>query len=400
MGSTEDMKLINLDHHHQQDSCGGSKPQLSCYKLEDRNKLIGYMCVLMVALVGSVSAGCSQALGGYIPDLELNAWRFLSQLLFTASVLCIKKVGVRIRRDAVPLVCVATVLQFTSTLMYYMGSRYLPMGTFACTFVTGMLLYSSIVTVILTRGYRLSELVSVAVCLVGITLITQPWAFNTSAYESHSICFESKADREDKFISNTSVVTTDLSPYDDLQLNQTTTENQSHVGWLYGFISVGIASVSEVTLFFVLNRKLIDIDPFAITFWLAVGCLLMSVVAMGLFETPTFPSDGICQALLFAQCSSGSIANIFATVSVFLISPLTYTLLFNSHVVFMAIAQYTILRNVLAGQRNAAEICGIIVVCIGCILDPCFKLYHHVKAEDVDKCDEKTVSKTQIQNLE
>lgn len=100
----------------------------------------------------------------------------------------------------------------------------------------------------------------------------------------------------------------------------------------------------------------------------------MSLMEMTIFESPTFPADNVCQGLLAGHAIIASLGNILRTVSVTIIPPVFAALLSTLDTVFLFCAQYTVMRKINPGHRNAMEVAGAVLVLVGNLLCPVYPL--------------------------
>lgn len=149
-----------------------------------------------------------------------------------------------------------------------------------------------------------------------------------------------------------------------------------------GYILVCVAALMEVVFVFTVNRKLKKAEPFALLFWVGASGVIVSLIGMGLFEKQMLPSHMECQLLLAGHAFSASMVSSLGIVSNLLIAPEIYSLIYNLQLVYLFVAQYTVLKTVNPGHRNVTEILGAAVVFAGNCLTPIYSLFMAAKDKE------------------
>lgn len=91
--------------------------------------IFGYLIGSIVGLSWAVSAGCSQALGGYVPAFELNLWRYAALFILVLPFLLYKKSNVITTKQQGCYLAIHCVSIVMTNLAYYEAYIYLPAGT-------------------------------------------------------------------------------------------------------------------------------------------------------------------------------------------------------------------------------------------------------------------------------
>ena len=340
-------------------------------------KCVGALCTFSAALLDTVSLGCAQALGGYVPHFQLNLWRFLAQFIASVIIVACLKKDIRVERNNIPYVVIVCVSQNVSNVAFYAAAVYLAAGTLAGFDGTIYILLTTVISMILNRQCpKLHVLVAVVTVLAGVLLLTQPdILFGDSEYNVNPVCPQGHIEKSSAVVSSPQEesisVTPDIQPENSSALQTTEISKMDNsLGYIYIMVNV----TSFVVFTFIINGKLQFVSPFVLSFWIAVSGVSMSLILMAIFETPMLPQHCSCQLLLAGHAISVSGMAICNIVAVILISPQLFSLICNSRLGFMFCAQYTVLHDVNPGYRNVMEIVGAIAVMLGSCLSPIYSL--------------------------
>lgn len=146
-----------------------------------------------------------------------------------------------------------------------------------------------------------------------------------------------------------------------------------------GYLLSLTASSMYVIAVNVLQYKLLDVDTCVVLFWMSICGVVVSAAVMLAAEIPIIPHSFPCISLLLGHGLSAGLSAVFFVISLTLISAFTFSLLSNLVLVFLVIAQYTVLKRINPGHRNAPEIVGAVLVFICCITDPLYTLIQRFK---------------------
>lgn len=351
-------------------------------------KAIGFACAFFSMFLHAVSTGFAQALGGYIPDFQLNFWRFTAQFVTVAPVILFKSWDVRPQWKHVPWMVVVGGAYNIANYTYYGSSAHIPAGTLGGLVPSLVIVFTSAVTLAITKECKLHVTVSAILCLAGVILLTQPeFIFNdvmsgsqsARVFRYHPLCSRLQCDND----------TINLAISDSFQSNQTTTFQGSELcegpvlqrpksGDVKGYIFLTIAAVALTTGYFVPHRFLLNVNPCITLFWVSSGGVVVSSIAMSSFQKMAFPQSATCMLFLLGHATSSAVGTLCTQVSVQAISPLVFSLVSSLQVIVLYAAQYTFLRHLSPGNRNAVEVVGVVIVFLGNIAGPVYELYRDV----------------------
>ena len=103
-----------------------------------------------------------------------------------------------------------------------------------------------------------------------------------------------------------------------------------------------------------------------VIFWSFTFNFFVSIILMFLLQQPVLPSNWFDTVMLIIHSlTSAGIWPLYIYAPKF-ISGSTFSLIVSTEVVFMLIAQYTVLSSILPGHRNWMEVVGVSLVLLGC----------------------------------
>ena len=340
-------------------------------------KSVGGLCAFSGALLTAVSLCCTQALGGYVPHFQLNLWRFLAQFFICLIVVACLKKDIRVSRNHIPYVGIVCLAYNVSNVTFYGASVYLALGTQAGFGGTFYLVLTTIISVILKRQCpKLHSVVAVIFVLVSVLLVTQPEIlFGDSEYSVNPVCPHGRSKQSSAVLSssqddNISVIMVFQLENSSAPESTETAITDPTLGYIYSVI----AETSFTVITFTINKRLQELQPMVLSFWVAASGVPISVIIMAIFETPMLPQHCSCQLLLAGHAISVAVLNTCNTVAMILISPQVFSLITNTNLEFQLCAQYTVLRTVNPGHRNVMEIVGGIGVFLGSCVSPIYSL--------------------------
>ena len=340
-------------------------------------KCVGAFCAFSVALLDVVSLSCAQALGGYVPHFQLNLWRFLAHFIISVIIVACLKKDIRVERNNIPHVVIVGMASNVINVGHYGAAVHLAAGTEAGFEGMCYLGLTTVISIILNRKCpKLHVLVAVFIVLVGVLLVTQPEIlFGDTECNVNPVCPQGRGEISSAVLppsQDDSISVTLAFQQENSSAPQTTNmlKTDASLGYIYATISV----TSFVVMTFITNGKLQSVNPFVLSFWIAVSGVSISLILMAVFETPMLPQRCSCQLLLAGHAISVSGMTICNMVGMILISPQLFALINNTKLGFMFCAQYTVLRHVNPGYRNVVEIVGAIAVMLGSCLGPIYSL--------------------------
>lgn len=354
----------------------------------------GHVSAILGTLMMSASLCCAQALGESIPGFQLNLWRFSAQFVFCLPIILYRhKTEIFVIRGVIPYLALVCLSYSVANWTYYGSSRYQPVGAVGCMHPSIYLLSTAIVAFAITREFRLYLAVAVIVCIIGVVLATQPeFLFkvdHSDAYIVHPFCPQKHIghktlngipDRQVIDSNDTYEQISRSSPDFEFEFNASVDVDNS--GWIHesqgdivlGYVYITVTPLILTLVTFVVGGKLSDTDPFVTSFWIGASGVGLSLSGMTVFETPLFPDSSACQGLLVSHAISASLCNIFRTIAMTIISPISSALITTLEIVFLFCAQYTVLSGVIPGHRNDMEVIGTVVVLLGNVISPLYLL--------------------------
>ena len=111
-----------------------------------------------------------------------------------------------------------------------------------------------------------------------------------------------------------------------------------------------------------------------VLFWCFLSNTVFSVVVMFILEKPVLPSNWYDMLLVMSHCVSYLFIWPLYLYTIRRISGNTFVLISSTIVVFMVIAQYSVLSSILPGNRNWIEITGVVLVLLGSTLGSILEL--------------------------
>ena len=113
------------------------------------------------------------------------------------------------------------------------------------------------------------------------------------------------------------------------------------------------------------NPYIIENTP-SVLFWAFIGYVPISVVFMLIMETPVLPSNWFDTVMIIVHsCTCPGLFALYIYGPKY-ISGNTFTLILTTDLIFMLIAQYTVLSSILPGYRNWMEVVGVVLVLLEC----------------------------------
>ena len=320
------------------------------------NYILG-VCIAIGAIVcGGASVVCTQALGGIIPEFELNTWRFALQPLIIFPITVCKKLPLSIDRKHIPDVAIICFMLNIYNVFMFTSTTYLPLGTFSAINNASILLIIALVTVIISKECAFYTACSVVLCITGTILISQPGFLFNAIYIDRNISHF-------------------YHPLCHKSINQTIDNSFTVPNEGIGYVLLAIASCSASILFFKTNKIREEVDAFVICFWVGISGTVVSPLLMFIFEDFFFPTSPVCQLLLFAHGLLTVLTSVGYINALHFINPLLFSLLRSFQVILLCISQYTFMKDINPGKHNLLEITGVLTVFVGIIITPAYELY-------------------------
>ncbi len=325
-----------------------------------------------------------QALVGLIPDCELNTLRMvvpiillLPWFIFTGTLPVIE------RSHWIPA-GVYSISHGVSTLTLYSAVNYIPVGTARALFYTGKM----ICNVILFCGIKrekasVSKICSVLICIVGSILMIQPPPIfsgemstlkpdyiskgnpdtqvsdelfsanisNSSDYTVTGTCNKALANKNISCTSDDMII-----PVDDY-VSSLKGNSKSDILLTYGnaCIGIGLSLVASVCAgaqaYARRTTGLKEVDTAPLTWWTYVIGATPSVVCMFIAGHLHFPTDTNSLLLISGHIITAFMTKLLGIFSGARASGVILTIIQYSGLVFLLLAQYTILKDINPGHR-------------------------------------------------
>ena len=354
-----------------------------------RNFRFGVCIAAVTTICNASSSAFAQALAGFVPEFELNTFRFTAQMLITLPIVYFKKLSLWVPKREVPWLVITSLLHNAYNVLYYKASIYLPLGAFAGVSRGFILIIVGFVSLVITKECHYFTIIAVVLCVTGMILIDQPgFIFHdilpvTDLTPTYTPICENKPVIYTQDIFTTA--TSNMSNTSGIMLNSTITESAGSNETL-GYILLLSSSIVTSILYFIINRKFKDIDRFVIIFWIGTGGVIVSLVVSAIFEDFTFPRNTNCLLLLIGHGFSAGLGTLGNVKSLELLIPVVFSLVGSLQVVLLCLAQYTIMQDINPGKRNAVEVTGVVIAFIGNVTSPlytiCSDLYKKRKKRD------------------
>ena len=365
--------FLKSQDHFKSDSDDGAAentPQLS------KKYTLGiYMWLIAVTVLECVSVACAQALGGVIPHLELNLWRYSAQMTLVLPAIIVKHINVLPEKGYTLWIGCRCVANNITNIGLFTSTLYLAIGTTEGLESSTVLILAAIVGGIILRECQFHVAFAVMVCVTGIILVSQPdfifqgiLAVESSSYGYHPLC----TSEAQTFYNST---TNDSSS----SFNRTVTDTPTEPDQVTGYLLITGAAVAKVISFFITNRTMKDLNPFISLFWIGLSGIGLSLVGMLLFETVSTPSSLRCWMLLLGHAFTTSMFTFSVEVLLRKVNPLVFALINSSKVAIAFLFQYFIMKNINRGAYNDVEVIGAVLLLIGNIIGPAFKYYSQWK---------------------
>ena len=268
----EDQPLCENANTNSQEDSPTSQP---------KSKLLtvaGIACLLTARLLDAISLGCAQALGGYVPHFQLNLWRFLAQFaICLVIVICLKK-DIRVERNNTLYLVIVCLAYNVENVTSYTASIYLPVSTQAGFCGTFYLVLTTVVSVILDRQCpALHSLVAMALVLPGVLLLTQPEIlFGDSDYTINPVCPKEHSNQYLAAVPSSQDDNISVTPVFQREDNSTAHSfDASTTSPSLGYLLVVVTVTSFVVTTFAINKKLQQVNPFVLSFWVGASGIVL-----------------------------------------------------------------------------------------------------------------------------
>ena len=324
----------------------------------------------------TVSATSVQLLERRIPDLELNTFRSGIPLIFYSIGLFVMRRWPIIERSQIGVALLYSLVGSSSKMGEFVAMTFLPAATVSCVYstssiISGLLLYALCLKELAT----LRKMLFAAICVCGVILVIQPWIENEgniSNNETTKLVTDDFTNIGDSFIETN--LTHKDSGYGTLAGSKTSFQSNSsntfspvslfsEITGYTAVISGGILVAVDVLM--LKKYPYISANPLEILFWVWSFGTTVSLILMFIIETPVLPSNWFDLSMVIIHSATCAAIWPLGFYGSTIVTGNTFSLILSTQVVFMLIAQYTVLSSISPGQRNWMEVVGVIFVLLG-----------------------------------
>ena len=325
--------------------------------------------LFVIVLCSTISVCCAQALGGLIPEFELNMWRFLAHLLTISPAAIVRKISVLPSREDALWIGIISVMYILYNMFYFQSTIHLPLGTIAGISRGLTLICVSMVTVTMFKECTLSMTLSCGLCILGMVFISQPdFMFGDlidNLNKNHTLrplCYKRCDSTSNEFSHNVSTTYTSGS---SIKRDNEVVFNEG-----LGYICLMLSSCAMCTIYFARNKKVPNVSWIIVNLWVGMFGFVFSFVFMLIFEDLTSPGSVTC---IFLLCGHAIGASLSTTANQFVlqhVSPVIIALFSSLELVSLGIAQYTFMKTINPGKGNTLEVIGICSVLLCNLIGP------------------------------
>ena len=339
-------------------------------------------------------ASSVQLLERRIPDLELNTFRNGIPLVLYSIVFLLLRRWPVIERRQIGVTFLYTVVSFLCASMFFIAVSLLPVATVTTTFSTTFIVFGLFA---FSLGWNEQitprKVLFAALCVSGVTLVIQPWNLHsrptgTTSLTDHVVTASNHLnDLNGNNVTNKGHMTevnvnnTNATGFSVTMDNKTSPTLQTSfpnglAGQIIGYTFSALSGVA-----FCLDLLLVKRNPYfnehvlELVFWIIVTNTCFSTVIMLILETPVLPSSWFDVAMLIVHCLSYAAIWPLYIYAPKYVSGNTVTAIVSTEVIFMLIAQYTVLSSILPGHRNWIKVIGVVLVLLGSSLSSLLEIF-------------------------
>ena len=310
-----------------------------------------------------------QLLEKRIPDFELNTFRCTLPLLMSSFGILLTRKWPVIDKKEIISTSLYSLLGFLCTMTVYISATLLPVASVqslsqTANITTGIILFF----VFLDEKPTILIVISALMCISGVMLVIQP----NFIFIQRDVDLTAEPGKWNK------TEITSISP----NFTQVEGKLSNNVGIpIFDLVKYALPLVNGLSMTLdvvvVKKRPYISEHIVEVLFWCFLSNAVLSLVVMFIVETPLLPGNWYDTLLVTLHCISYLFIWPLYLFAVKYISGNTFTLVSSTIVVFMLIAQYSVLSSILPGNRNWIEIVGVILVLLGSTLESIFNIFGH-----------------------
>ena len=328
------------------------------------------LCVVVVSTAASVC--CAQALGGLIPQFELNMWRFFAHLLIISPFAIVKKISLVPSKEDVPWIGIICLMYNFYNILYFGSTIHLPLGTISGVSRSLILIIVSLVTLTMFKECTLTIALSCSLCTLGMVFVSQPYFIFGNLIENanrnhtpRSLCYRT--------CDNGNNISIPKSFFHNVSGSCIIQDDSEFSREGLGYVLLLFSSISMCIIFFVRNKKIYNVNFVFVSLWVGICGFVVSCVLMVIFEELILPSSTTCILLL---CGHAICESISASANMFVlqkVSPVILSLFVSLQLVLLGISQYSFMININPGKGNAIEVIGFVILLIGNLVGPLYQ---------------------------
>ena len=331
-------------------------------------KSVGVLAAFTWVILMVISTAAVQLLERRIPDLELNAARCAFPFMLLAIGALARRQFPVIPREEIGSVALYSILSLLSSLAIFVSATLLPVSsvqslTETSNIASGVILFY----VFLDDKPTLPVLVSALMCSCGVLCVIQPsFIFTHKNRTNEELLSVSSRDNETmvssvvSYSNLTNVSTT----------NGSSVDNYGHtlLEILRYIFPVARGLIATMDVIVVKKRPYLSDNVKEVLFWCFFTGTVLSLIISFIWENPVLPSNWFDVILVSLHCVGYIFVYPIYLYALKHVSANTYVLITSTMVVFLLVAQYTVLSSILPGNRNWIEVVGVVTVLCGSTL--------------------------------
>ena len=325
----------------------------SCFSVCEQWPLTcGLTSSMAAVIMYAQTASTAQILQGAIPAFQLNACRFTCVCLLCVMVMFLIGERPSLEYKTVFWVASVSVLSMGMQVCLFTGFIYAPVGNAECVYATfGFIFKMILARPILREQLSGIKLIAVTLVSIGVMLILQPlimFDFSHHAVEYLPSNTTSAPDVQVDTVDRWAALGTDTKGYVFLVC----------AGILYGMFTT------------VLKSQLQSFNIIILTFWCSLVNIVLSVIVMLIFETPSSPSHSLDISAFVLHCTGFAMLTLLHLNALCLLNGANVAVVFSAKIPVLVCLQYTLLKQYHTGHDNVWEKLGIAASFVGLVLTP------------------------------
>ena len=341
-------------------------------RFQIRPMVLGYMVAVFYLIFKSLSVSCVQGLQCFIPDFQLGFFRYVAQLGLPIVLLKAQKISLHVDPPQYLAGMLLGFFHVAYNVLFFAAVSWIPLSAAgAAHYISLMISVAVLCRVLYNKPIGFVLLTGMLMCFVGITCVSQPEViFGKDLLNGQSRC-----------ALNSSLVFMNLSSNCSSSWHDMERKNQYSGSVLTktatGYI-VAVASGIPLSFSYIITGfTLKEINPVALTVWIAIFGLPVSLIVSLYFEEPVLPVQWWHILLLLGHMLAAVSGNMCTSISCQLLGPMRTAVVFSLTPVIMLIPQYTVMKHIMPGHGNWIEVVGVLITIVGIGLSPTFDFISH-----------------------